>query len=83
MPHVSSPGDGLLLKYRGTLADRMQALRDDSLTVRMSKHLLRQHSSPGQSPSSPVHAVRHSRMLPPPSPSTSPVMALSGSPPSP
>ncbi|PBK99857.1 cysteine proteinase [Armillaria gallica] len=67
-------GDGPIHKYGGSLADRLQALRDNGLA----------HPSPVQSPSSPSRTGRHPQPPPPPAPSTSlSVAAPSGSPPSP
>ncbi|KAK0188525.1 hypothetical protein F5146DRAFT_1140047 [Armillaria mellea] len=52
---ASSPSDGPIHKYGGSLADRLQALRDNGLAVNTtSKRLSLQHSPPVQSPSSPV-----------------------------
>ncbi|KAK0466830.1 ubiquitin carboxyl-terminal hydrolase 4 [Desarmillaria tabescens] len=82
---TSSPGDGPIHKYGGTLADRLQALRDNGLAVNTtSKRLSVQNSSPVQSPPSPSRVVRHSQPPPPPASSTSlSVAAPSPSPPSP
>ncbi|KAK0239282.1 ubiquitin carboxyl-terminal hydrolase 4 [Armillaria nabsnona] len=83
---ASSAGDGPIHKYGGSLADRLQALRDNGLAVNTtSKRLSLQHTSPVQSPSSPSRAGRHPQPPPPPpAPSTSlSVAAPSGSPPSP
>ncbi|KAG7445123.1 cysteine proteinase [Guyanagaster necrorhizus] len=82
---ASSPGDGPIHKYGGSLADRLQALRDNGLTVNTtSKRLSLQQTSPVQSPPSPSRAVRHSQPPPLPAPSTSlSVAAPSVSPPSP
>ncbi|PBK99872.1 cysteine proteinase [Armillaria gallica] len=59
---ASSPGDSPIHRYGGSLADRLQTLRDNSLAVNAtSKRLSLQHSSPVvQSPSSPSRTVRRS-----------------------
>ncbi|KAK0489302.1 ubiquitin carboxyl-terminal hydrolase 4 [Armillaria novae-zelandiae] len=79
------PSDGPIHKYGGSLADRLQALRDNGLAVNTtSKRLSLQQSPPVQSPSSPSRAGRHSQPPPPPTSSTSlSVTAPYGSPPSP
>ncbi|PBK69086.1 hypothetical protein ARMSODRAFT_175019 [Armillaria solidipes] len=81
---ASSAGDGPIHKYGGSLADRLQALRDNDFAVNTtSKRLSLQHSSSVQLPSSSSRAGRHSQPPPLPAPSTPlSVAAPSRSPPS-